>query len=413
MRRPFLWLTLTIGLITLLAGSLYYARIDRFWGITQTDFSVFYHAGHQLDRGLSMYEHHPTHYTTNAEYLFKYAPPFGLAMIPLARFTVQTAIRWWYAITALALIGACWGIHGLVHAALVSRRHAWAINGLLLLSVLRPYLATLRLGQVDVVLAGCLIAFLVALHQRRDALAGWWLGIPILCKLVPSVWLLYLAATRRWRTLGWTLIAVLSYLASPLLRLGVAGTRRAIAEWLGVLNTSRGNLEWLLRYKNQSVVSAVLRVVAGPHAETATSAQVAVALGITGVLGLLYAGLVWRAVQRSCETSDPLQTLAAPSLVMIGMVVFSPHAWIATFIHLLLPYGVLITHLVTRAPRDRIGWGLLGVSFLLVSATAPDAGLGSSLSHTVHFLTPMLWGALCLAAGVWRLVGECEVRVGR
>lgn len=410
MKRPFVWLVLTVGIITVIAGTLYYARIHRFWGITQTDFSVFYYAGHQIDTGFSMYEYHPTHYTTNAEYLFKYAPPFGLVMIPLAHATVQAAIRWWYAITALTLVGTLWGVRRLVQPTPMSPDRAAWLYGLLLLSVLRPYLATLRLGQVDVVLAACLVAFLVALARRRDALAGWCLGIPVLCKLVPAVWLGYLAAARRWRALIWTLIAMLSYLASPLLQLGVAGTRRALVEWLGVLTTSSGNMEWLLRYKNQSVVSAMLRAIAGLRADTATPAQWMAALGVTGALGLVYAGLVWRAMRKSGETTDPLQQMVAPSLVMIGMVIFSPHAWIATFIHLLLPYGVLIVYLVTRDPHDRVGWGLLAGSALLVSATAPDLVLGPALSRAVHTLAPMLWGTLCLAVGVWR-VGS--VRAGR
>ena len=403
MKRPFAWLALAVAVITLVAGGLYYVRIKRFWGITQTDFSVFYHAGYQMDRGVSPYEYHPTRYTTDAEYLFKYAPPVGLAMIPMSRLAVQDAIRWWYALTGLALIVALWGVRRLVRPTLASPAHAALIYGLLLLTILRPYLATLRLGQIDVVLAACLIAFLAALAARRDWLAGWWLAIPILCKLVPLVWLVYLAAARRWRAFAWTVIAMLGYLASPIIHLGLAGTGRAMRAWLGVLGTSGGNVEWLLRYKNQSVLSTVLRIIAGPHAETVTPSQWGIALGITGGLGILYGAWVWRAIRRARQAPDALDTLAAPSLVMIAMVIFSPHAWTATFIHLVLPYGVLIAYLVTRGRQDRIGWGLLAGSFLLVSATAPDAGLGSVLSRTVHLFTPMMWGAACLAAGVWRV----------
>lgn len=404
MKRPFAWLALVAALITFVAGVLYYARIERFWGITQTDFSVFYHAGYQMDRGISPYEYRPTRYTTDAEYLFKYAPPLGLAMIPLSRLTVQDAIRWWYAITGLTLIAALWGVRRLVRPALSSRRREALMIGLLLLAILRPYLATLRLGQIDVFLAGCLIAFLAALAARRDWLAGWWLAIPVLCKLVPLVWLVYLAAARRWRALAWTAVAALGYLASPIMHLGFAGTARATREWLGVLGTSGGNVEWLLRYKNQSVLSAVLRAVAGP--DTVTAAHWGTALGITGGAGALYGLWVWQAIRRTRDASDALSTLAAPSLVMIAMVIFSPHAWTATFIHLLLPYGVLIAYLVTRGRRDRIGWGLLASSFLLVSATAPDAVLGPALSRAVHLLTPMTWGAMCLAAGVSRVSAQ-------
>lgn len=413
MQRPVIGMIACVALLTAIAGHLYHIRIHRFWGITQTDFSVFYQAGYQIDRRASMYEQHPTHYTTNEEYLFKYAPPVGLAMIPLSRLPVQTAIRWWYVITAVAFIGALWGVFrltvpaGLPAGRPAQRRHAAWIMGLLLLTVLRPYLANLRLGQIDVVLAGCLVAFLAALTRRRDALAGGWLGIPILCKLVPAIWLLYLVAARRWRTWSWTIVAMGGYLASPMPHLGVSGTWRVFLEWLETLKMAGGNYEWLVRYKNQSVLSAVLRVVGGARAESMTSTPVAVAGGITIALGLLYGWWVWRALRRDRDTADPLRRLIAPSLVMIAMVIFSPHAWIATFIHLLLPYGVVIAHLITRAPRDRIGWGLLAGSWLLVSATAPDL-LGSARSQAVHLAAPLMWGAMCLAIGVWR-VGNAKV----
>jgi len=36
----------------------------------------------------------------------QYAPPFGLAMIPLSRLPVQIALRWWYVLLGGALLGA-------------------------------------------------------------------------------------------------------------------------------------------------------------------------------------------------------------------------------------------------------------------------------------------------------------------
>ncbi len=410
MRQPFLWLVGIVGIITAVTCSIYYARIERFWGITQTDFSVFYDAGHRADRHESLYEYRATRYTTDREYLFKYAPPFGVAMIPLSRLTVQVAIRWWYALTTLALVGAFASVRTLLRGTAAARDLPWAVYGLTLLAILRPYLANLRLGQVDVVLACLILGFLVALTRGRHLIAGGCLGVAILCKLVPGVWLLYLAATRRWRTIGWTLLAITVVLASPILVLGVAGTRAATAEWLAVLRTSSENWEWLVRFKNQSVLSAVLRGLVGSDATAVTPARLAVALGITVVLGLLYGWAVWQAIRRARAAQEPLRTLVAPSLVMVAMVIFSPHAWKATFIHLLLPYAVVSTYVVQC--RDRLAGALLAGSLLLVSVTAPDLLFDRLTSQAAHLYSPMTWGALLLAAGVWR-VQYGEVRAGR
>lgn len=410
MRQSFLWLVGVVGIITAVTCSIYYARIERFWGITQTDFSVFYDAGHRADRHESLYAYRATRYTTDREYLFKYAPPFGVAMIPLSRLTVQVAIRWWYAITALALVGAFAGVRALLQGPAPSHALSPFVYGVMLLAVLRPYLANLRLGQVDVLLAGLLLLGVWGMLRGRNAVAGWALGTTMLCKVVPGIWLLYLAATRRWRAVGWTIVAVACWLVSPIPVLGVAGTRTATAEWLAVLHTSSGHWEWLVRFKNQSVLSAVLRGLVGGDVTAVTPARLGAALGITVALGLLYGWVTWQAIRRTRAAQDPLRALVAPSLVMIAMVIFSPHAWKATYIHLLLPYAVVSTYAVQC--RDWVAGALLAGSMLLVSVTAPDLLLDRLASQAAHLYSPMTWGALLLAAGVWRVQRE-EVRAGR
>lgn len=408
--RAFLGILGLAALITAVAAGLYFRRIDRFWGITQTDFSVFWYAGYQSRHHGSMYAYQPTRYTTDPEYRFKYAPPLGMAMRPLACLPIQHAIQWWYALTGLALLGALAGVRALVRPDPI-RDLSFPAYGFILLTILRPYLANLRLGQVDVLLACGLIGFLVALSRGRDLLAGLWLGIAILCKLVPAIWLVYLAALRRWRAMFWTLAAIALILTSPLPVLGPTRTAQAMAEWLTVLRTSSYNWEWLVRYKNQSVVSVVLRGLTGGNASAVTPGLLALALGIAAAALIAYGWMVWRAMRLSRSTENRLAALVPPALVMIGMVIFSPHAWKATYIHLLLPYTVLIAHLTTRDPSDRWGWVLLGGSFLLVSGTAPNLVLGSTRSQAIHLFAPMTWGALLLAAGLWRIPDK--TRAGR
>ena len=403
MRRAFLGLVLLISVITGIAGAVFYPRIHRFWGITQTDFSVFYDAGYRCDRHESMYTYRATRYTTDREYLFKYAPAFGLAMIPLSRLPVQMALRWWYVIVGVSLLGAFACVTWLLRPTPTSPTIpgiAYVGSGLL---ILRPYLANLRLGQIDVILAALLLTFLVALQRRRDVLAGWCLAAAMLCKLVPAIWLVYLVMTRRWRALLWTGLAVIVYLASPALHLGVAGAWHATQEWWATLQVASENAEWLVRFKNQSVLSLMLRLLVGADPTAVTPIHLQVATGLTIVAALVFAWMIWRTWQRTGPLEHPVIRWSAPSLVMIAMVIFSPHAWKATFIHLLLPYAVLLVWLLTTARRDYLGWALLALSFLLISVTAPDLVLPRLVSQTAHLYSPMTWGALVLAVGMWRV----------
>ena len=402
-QRPYWWILVLVIATTLVACSLYYARIHRFWGITQTDFSVFYDAGWRLARHESPYPYRATRFTTDPEYRFKYAPPFAMAMMPLAALPVQTAIRWWYALSALAFLAAMGGVRFLLarDAALPSLP-GWAW-GLLFLTVLRPYLSTLRLGQVDVMLAALLIGFLAALSCGRQWLAGACLGIALLCKLSPAIWLFYLIAARAWRAILWTAVAILLLLASPIPHVGLGHTGQLMNDWWQVLQTASGNWEWLVRAKNQSLLSFILRVATGGDPAAMTPLLLNAAVGVTAALGVLFLAGIRRLMRGDLAASPSPAALAAPALTMIAMVLFSPHAWKATFIHLLLPYAVLIAHLTSDGRRDRMGWGCLVGSFALVSATAPNVVLGRPLAHGVNMLGPLTWGALLLAFALWRI----------
>ena len=403
MRRPFVWVLLCVCLITGIAGAVYYQRIARFWGITKTDFTVYYFAGWRILHSQSMYA------TDDPEYLFKYAPPVGVAFTPLARLRIQHALWSWYALTGIAFCIALASVRSLLRRSAGVRELPLLGYALLVLAILRPYLSNLRLGQIDVVLACLLLIAVMAAERGRPMLAGWCLAATMICKLVPAVWLVYCAATRRWRVIGWTVIAMGAYLLLPIPTLGVAGTAHALRDWWAITQTSGQNWEWLVRFKNQSVLSTVLRMLSGGSMEHLTPLMMATALTVTVGLGLLYAAAVWRAITRP-DARPGLGRLVPASLTMIAMVIFSPHAWKATYIHLLLPYAVVVMHLLQQKSTDRWGWVLLGGSFALVSVTAPDVLLGRPLSHVIHTFSPMTWGAALLAAAVWRVQ---EVRAGR
>ncbi|MBI4313371.1 MAG: DUF2029 domain-containing protein, partial [Candidatus Omnitrophica bacterium] len=146
----FLGTSLLIIVLTFIVCWHYYHRIERFWGITQTDFNVYYFSGWYIIQKKSMYTF------TNPEYLFKYAPIFGVAMIPLAGLPIQIALRWWYGLTCASFLG----MFGLLKNLLKGNRSDLppAADALLLIATLRPYISTLRLGQVDILLAFLLLA---------------------------------------------------------------------------------------------------------------------------------------------------------------------------------------------------------------------------------------------------------------
>ncbi|HEY1909016.1 MAG TPA: glycosyltransferase family 87 protein [Myxococcaceae bacterium] len=136
---------------------------------------------------------------------YEYPPPFLL--FPRAALALTDdfpAIRaGWFVLQALGLI---------VVAAWLAR---W-IGGrdgdlaLLLVPVLLaslPTMLALQFGQFHVATLLLSVAALICFEQRRTATGGALLGVAIVSKLFPAFLLVFLLSRRRWREVGWTVVA--------------------------------------------------------------------------------------------------------------------------------------------------------------------------------------------------------------
>ncbi|MFB7716161.1 glycosyltransferase 87 family protein [Nocardia sp. NPDC056100] len=151
--------------------------------------------------GLSLLERTPLYSGPVVfEMEFTYTPFAALTFVPLAFFGVSVAkVIWWVAIMAalIGLVGRC-----LLVLRYENTARTWIFATVLAVvcTALEPVRTTLWLGQVNVFLVLLIVWDLTRPPTAR--LRGLGVGIAAGIKLTPAFFLLYLACTRQWRTLG-------------------------------------------------------------------------------------------------------------------------------------------------------------------------------------------------------------------
>jgi hypothetical protein len=159
------------------------------------DFRVFWRAGRDVIAG-------------NAGN-FVYPPPVAVAVTPLALLPFQAAAVIWFALVVVSVAAILW---------LLGVRD-WRCYGLTFLTA--PILATLSSGAISSLLA--LGAAFVWVQRDRARIAAPCVALVVVAKVFMWPLLFWLAATRRWRTLGLATASMIVLLLATWAVIGFAG----------------------------------------------------------------------------------------------------------------------------------------------------------------------------------------------
>lgn len=204
--RPSWWLytLIAISLVTVVASLLF-----KTWHRNQLDLSVYYTGAQNLFNGklYSVYGGGSAHLP------FTYPPFAALFFWPLTAFHFGTAQEIWVVISTATLIGlvslSIWGVRPEL-----GRRNVWVLTLLVLGPVFwfEPIEANFSFGQINILLAVMIMSDLLIIARTNDRRvpAGALTGIAAAIKLIPLVFVAFLAVTRQWRALMWSSMGFLA-----------------------------------------------------------------------------------------------------------------------------------------------------------------------------------------------------------
>ena len=165
------------------------------------DLQIYTNSARSWLNGGSLYEYHDPTFHLSATY-----PPIGPVLFSaLTPFTADGREVLYTALNLLALFGCAWSVAGLARIA-PEKRFEWSAWAFAASTVTIPVWLTLRQGQINIIIWLLVLADLNALRRSRRY-AGVAIGLAAAIKLLPGLFIVWLAITKRWKALAGSLVA--------------------------------------------------------------------------------------------------------------------------------------------------------------------------------------------------------------
>jgi hypothetical protein len=310
-------------------------------------------------------------------------------MIPLSRLHKHKAVPIWYLSIFAFFIGAIYFIKKILTINGGPRPLSKTFYFLGILLSLRFLLSVVQRVQSDCLVLFLLSLFILALFYKKDAWAGFSLAAAAMVKLTPLIFIPYLLLRKRFKAVLSCGLFSAVFLFIPALYVGWMRNLQYLNNWF--LVHRKNPAEYLLWYKNQSLLSALLRLFG-------KDSPAGFILFIVLALALFWA--IFLFTRKARKNFSNFSYLTEISLVLILMIVLSPLAWKHTFVHLLIPHLVLLYYVLYINPQDKIIKGLLIASFFLNTVLNPE--LTKPVAQLIQQYSNVTWGALILYAALLR-----------
>jgi hypothetical protein len=400
--RP-LWFCLALAAFTLLLVTFWLPAEKRYFDYhTRShgfnwDFAVYYAAGRDWSLGMDPYASQwkrpavttavqPIRFPHQKTLRFIYPPTLLPAYRWIAHLPYRKARRDWLYLN-FALLAAA----GVIAVVLERRRRLEVGATLLLLGVLSfPILYHVREGNIDMIVAGLATSGFLLYGRLRSWPSAALLALATVTKVTP---LLVVAALvvyyRDWRFLAKTALLLAVLLAASLAFVPLHYYREAAAVLFLRSQSMPGAV-------NQSLMRWLHRFPSAPR----YASLVAYACLFGGLAWMGRRARAWQSIVESHETPN----VVVFSLTVLVMLLFTPIAWIWTYVWVIVP----MTMLLVGRQRLRPVWARLALLASVVLMSAPIRPRGGPLLDSLT----MIGGALALVCLVAYLASAPAVQSG-
>jgi len=281
----------------------------------------------------------------------------------------------------------------------------WFFYPVVIFLCFRYFLSNLQNGQVNAFLAFFMALSLYCLFYEKNFWAGAVLAFASLIKLPLLIFLLFFIFLKKWRALGAFVITTFVLLLLPALHLGWNENIFYLQQWQEALHTkSQAIFTYFKNYSNQSLVCFYGRLIEllWPNLEYKKfyfyTYAVSILTAIPMILGSFY-------IYLTRVKSSGIKFFGLASCLLVLMVILSPAAWKATFMHLLLPYSFILMFWWKFEKSSCFIPLLLILSFGFSSLINKEIflGMGGDLNILIHKLSFIFFSAVIVFAGLWVL----------
>lgn len=286
--------------------------------------------------------------------VWHYGPLLHLITLPLFAFSdLRTAFTFWLFVNFIFLAASLWMLIRVIS----DDRPTFATISIVVIVALNfnPLYEALIIRAIEVFELMLLVAAFTFYRRGRSAAAGVTIGLAVMAKFLPLIYLPYFFVRRDWRAF-WAAVATIVPLAiATQLLLGwqLSGTVRQL---------TAANGSFIMFDENQSLAGAVFRLVkwTGNHVDGGFASRIAILLGLAALSALFF----------RIRNSKGLLDLEWWMLATV-MILLPPHNQNYYAIFLLPAYLFLGIRYHAEKRWRSIRGAVFAVSFLLVALPVP------------------------------------------
>jgi len=330
---------------------------------------------------------------------FKYSPMFAMLVSPLALLTPKAASLVFFTLNFAALL-----IVFILSGKLIIRGKTSFGKNVFLYAIsaifsVRFILHVLDSGQVGIMILALVLLALYLLSKKREAAAASSLGLSIMFKYVPGIFLPYFASRGKFKFIALVVIFILLFCALPAAFVGIENEIGYIKGWIPFISETSFDRASLYDYKNQSLVAFALRYFTGSTPYNISVLNLTFNQGL--FLALLGACIIYVFIIYPGKNSDPVSSLDY-SLLLGAMVLFNPNAWMHNFVVVIFVYMTLFHHLIKTNFKDKLTLFLTLLSFALLTLSS-ETFIGDTAETVLEELSVVTVGMLVLMGALFRL----------
>lgn len=443
--KQFFVLFLFIFLVFLAASIYYYHNaIQEDGSISWLDFRVYYYAGFGLEAGSDIYS------IEHGYFSYKYAPVFAVIMsvMRFSNTTMVDALRVWYLILFGSFVVSVYLVKEIlfykpreamrffdITPLLFVFRYLFLTNFILpytprdwplfirvydvillyalfplymvnllfmrkaengekrllimalsVLFILRFAILNIDRAQINIVILLFVLFFVYSVIKKRDIAAGIYLGVAVVIKLTPAIFVLYLLAKKKFKAFFSSLATFGALLFIPSFKVGFERNSGLVIGWINALKETVPS-EYL-QHKNQSLMAAISRFFSENSDVALIGLRDHYLWSLIAIVYAVFLSALVFAVIKNGNVPANERLICDFSLFFAAMTLLSPVGTKTTFVYLLLPIAFLIREAFRRKLKDKfLNIGLLAYVSLVYLNSGDIVGGFSIVLHKYSFMT--------------------------
>ncbi|MCB9747389.1 MAG: DUF2029 domain-containing protein [Candidatus Omnitrophica bacterium] len=324
---------------------------------------------------------------------YKYSPMFAMIMAPLGFLSQKQASLVFFTINFVAIIAILMLAKRFFQIQDFDFKQTSILYFLSILFTSRFILLVTDSGQVGLLILLLVIGSLYLLWKDKPLSAALCLAVSIMIKYMPIIFLPYFLIKKKYKFVAATVLFLILFSFVPAVYVGFDVNLAYLKNWLPFISDASFDQGSWFDTKNQSIYSLFLRILTGISG--------AMSFQYMLLIGIFFGACIYLSAVAPLSKGENSYFIEC-SILMVCLALFNPNAWMHNYVVLVFAYMLFIYYHMKTKFQDKIGLGLMILSFVLTSWVS-ETMIGEKGEEFFEMYSNVTIGALILVVALLRI----------